>query len=193
MMRIPAEVLLRAYAIGIFPMAESSTSPEVNWYEPKLRGVIPMGSFRVSKNVLRLARNGPFRTSINNAFAEVIQGCADRPETWINPTILDAFGELHDLGFAHSIEVWYESKLVGGLYGVALGAVFFGESMFKRMPDTDKLALLACHTHLAERGFQLWDTQFWTAHLDQFGCIEIPQEMYLVKLAAALAKPATFG
>lgn len=192
MQHIQAEVLLRAYAIGIFPMAESANSSRVRWYEPQFRGVLPIEEFRASKNLRRLYRNGPYHYRINSAFAKVLDGCANRPETWINPTIRAAYTRLFQLGHAHSVEVWAEERLVGGLYGVSLGAAFMGESMFRYQPECDKLALLHCRNHLLARGFTLWDAQFWTPHLAQFGCEEIPQQDYLARLHTALQESPRF-
>lgn len=186
------DVLLRAYTLGIFPMADSAKAARVKWYEPLYRGVLPIEGFRLSKNVQRLYRNGPYRYSLNEAFAEVVAGCADRFETWINPSIRAAYQALHQLGRAHSVEVWEGPALVGGLYGVALGGAFMGESMFRRRPEADKLALWHCRNRLLARGFVLWDAQFWTAHLAQFGCTEIAQAEYLAQLRGALALPVQF-
>jgi leucyl/phenylalanyl-tRNA---protein transferase len=192
MTHVSPQLLLRAYQLGIFPMADSANAREVNWYEPTLRGVLPIEGFRLSKNVQRLYRNGSNRYSINKAFQEVVKGCADRPETWINPIILSAYTALHHAGHAHSVEVWDDEELVGGLYGVSLGGAFMGESMFRRRPEADKLALWHCRNRLMARGFVLWDAQFWTEHLAQFGCQEIKQAEYLLHLSVAADQKVSF-
>jgi leucyl/phenylalanyl-tRNA--protein transferase len=189
---IHPQTLLDAYARGVFPMAESADSEEVYFYEPRLRGILPMDGFRVSKNVRRLVRNGGFEVWLNREFKQVIKLCGDtRPETWINSVITASYATLHELGFAHSLEVYRHGELAGGLYGVALGGAFMGESMFRLQPEADKIALLHCHQVLLQHGFTLWDTQYWTPHLAQFGCIEIPQRVYRQQLQVALQHPNT--
>lgn len=190
---ITPDVLLRAYSIGLFPMAESADDPEIFWVEPEMRGIIPLYDFHISKSLAKTIRKQPFEIRFDTAFDEVIGMCAesaaDRPSTWINATIRQLYGELHRMGHAHSVEAWQEGALVGGLYGVSLGAAFFGESMFSRKTDASKI----CLVHLAERlnrnGFRLLDTQFTTDHLKTFGAIDIPKDEYLVLLRDAVDRP----
>jgi leucyl/phenylalanyl-tRNA--protein transferase len=189
---IPPEVLLNAYAQGVFPMAPSKNSQRIHWYAPEMRGIFPLDRFKMPKNVLRHIRSKELRFTVNEAFEAVVQGCADRRMTWISPLIRASYTELHRLGFAHSVEVWRAGSLVGGLYGVALQSVFCGESMFQTEPEAHKAALWYAHHCLLAGGFQLWDTQYYNPHLGNFGCIEIPQEQYLNLLAEALQQPATF-
>ena len=190
--RISPEVLLSAYANGLFPMADSAEDEDIFWVEPRERGIIPLADFRLSRNVQRALRNKPHEVRFNTAFRKVMEACAKRAETWINPLILNSYTDLHHLGFAHSVEIWKENELVGGLYGVTLGTAFFGESMFHHIPDADKFALFYCHKRLCERGFTLWDTQFYTDHLGRFGAISIPQSTYLQLLKTALQSRALF-
>lgn len=195
-MKLKPELLLRAYAVGIFPMAESRLDPEIHWIDPDLRGVLPLNDFHVPRRLRRTLRSRIFQVRVDTAFAEVIRACAtpaaDRKDTWINPTIETLYAELHRMGFAHSVEAWRDGTLVGGLYGVSLGAAFFGESMFSRMPDASKIALVHLVYLLRAGDFQLLDTQFKTPHLQQFGVIEIPREMYRLQLARAVRTPAQF-
>jgi leucyl/phenylalanyl-tRNA--protein transferase len=183
---IPVEVLLAAYAQGIFPMAESRHDTAVSWFSAEKRGIIPLEKFKVSSNVARAVRNKRYRVTMNRNFRGVMEACASREETWINGTIIDSYTELHKAGFAHSIEIWDTGVLVGGCYGVALKKAFFGESMFKRAPDADKVALVHCHRWLQQNNFLLWDTQFYTEHLGKFGCEEIDAETYAALLERAL-------
>lgn len=189
---IPPEVLLSAYSQGIFPMAESKQAEEVDWYTASKRGVIPLDGFHISKNVKRIIRKGKFEIRVNKNFRGVVQECAKRETSWINDLITDSFELLHLQNHAHSVEVYHKRDLVGGLYGVSLGAAFFGESMFKRENEADKVALYYCHQILKQNGFMLWDTQFYTDHLAQFGCIEIDASEYEVRLTNALEKDAFF-
>lgn len=200
-MHLTPELLLRAYAVGIFPMAESRKDREIHWIDPELRGVIPLERFHVPKKLRRKVLRGDFEVSCNRAFAEVIRACAeaqpDRPETWINPTIERLYIELHGMGFAHSVECWIEdedggTRLAGGLYGVSLGAAFFGESMFTRVTDASKVALVHLVLRLKNSGFHLLDTQFTTPHLRQFGAIDVPREAYKAQLSKALMESAVF-
>lgn len=194
---ITPRLLLRAYGIGVFPMAEDAGADELLWFDPQNRGILPLDEgFHVPRRFKRTLRQHPYRISVDRDFFRTITACAasteSRPRTWINGEIIALFCELHDMGHAHSVEVWEGETLVGGLYGVALGAAFFGESMFSRRPETSKIAL----THLVGRlrvgRFQLLDTQFVTDHLRQFGAIEIYREQYKELLAAAIAMPASF-
>lgn len=190
---IPPEVLLEAYSRGMFPMSESRHDTTVGWYSARKRGIIPMDNFRVSSNVQRLIRQGRYSCKINTCFREVVAHCADRKSTWISDLIINSFDVLHLAGHAHSVEIFdIEDHLAGGLYGVSLGAAFFGESMFKIKKEVDKIALWHCHEILQKNNFELWDTQFYTDHLAQFGCIEIDAEEYDKRLQSALKKPASF-
>lgn len=192
-MTISPELLLHGYSIGVFPMAEHRDDPEVFWVDPKRRGVLPLGGFRISRSLARRMRRGGFRISIDVDFAQVVQGCANRVETWINDEILQHYDTLHSLGHAHSLEVWREDELVGGVYGVVLGAAFFGESMFSRRTDASKIALAYLVDHLSRAGFTLFDTQFLTDHLASLGGIEITRAQYHLKLERAIAQTAEFG
>ena len=188
-----ASLLLRAYASGVFPMAESAESEALFWVDPERRGILPLDGLRVSRRLARSFRAGDVRgRAIDRDFAAVLDACADRPETWINPTIRRLYLELHRLGHAHSVEIWQDGRLAGGLYGVALGAAFFGESMFSRARDTSKFALIALVARLNAGGFRLLDTQFVTDHLARLGAIEISRAAYHRRLEAALARPADF-
>ena len=187
---ITPEVLLRAYACGIFPMSESADDPSLFWVEPERRGVIPLDGFRVSSRLARTVRSDAFTVTANRAFKAVIAGCATlqvgRDNTWINRRIRDLYTALHRLGHCHSIEVWRGEALVGGLYGVSLGRAFFGESMFHEARDASKVALVHLVARLIAGGFVLLDTQFVTDHLRQFGAIEIPRRRYLALLDHAI-------
>ncbi|MEM1431450.1 MAG: leucyl/phenylalanyl-tRNA--protein transferase [Pseudomonadota bacterium] len=187
------EMLLRAYAIGIFPMAEDRDSADIFWVDPRRRGILPLDGFHISRSLRRRLRQGEFRIRINSNFRGVVAGCADRPETWINEQISDLYGTLHDMGFAHSLEVWDGAELVGGVYGVTLGAAFFGESMFSRQTDASKVALAYLVDHLRRAGFTLFDTQFVTPHLTRLGAIEISRDRYQIMLAEALEHSADFA
>jgi len=195
-MKLKPELLLRAYAVGIFPMAESRLDPEIHWIDPDLRGVLPLNDFHVPRRLRRTLRSRTFQVRVDTAFAEVIRACAtpaaDRKDTWINPTIEALYAELHQMGFAHSVETWRDGKLVGGLYGVSLGAAFFGESMFSRTADASKVALVHLVYLLRKPGFLLLDTQFQTPHLSRFGVVEVPRETYRMQLARAVRTPAQF-
>ena len=190
------EILLQAYAAGIFPMAESADDPELFWVDPKRRGIIPLDAFHVPRRLKRVLRRGRFAVRANTAFGAVMRGCAEasetRPSTWINDEILQLYGALHAAGMAHSVECWHGSELVGGLYGVALGAAFFGESMFSRVTDASKVALVHLVARLRLGRFRLLDTQFLTPHLAQFGAIEISRAQYHRLLAEALRYRAVF-
>jgi leucyl/phenylalanyl-tRNA---protein transferase len=194
---ITPELLLKAYAYGVFPMAKSRADDKVFWVQPKLRGVIPLDQFHVSRSLRKTLRKEIFSVTIDTAFAEVLEYCAEtkpgRPETWINAKIVELFTSLHHAGLAHSIEVWREGELVGGLYGLAMGAAFFGESMFSRVDDGSKVALCHLVGIMKRGGFTLLDTQFITDHLTRFGAIEIPQKDYLAQLSTALSQHGHFG
>ena len=181
---ISPEVLLDAYANGVFPMAEEG---EILWFSPELRGLIPLDSqFRIPRGLRRTLKRGPFEVRWNTAFREVMLACAERKETWIDEVILESYCALHDEGFAHSVECWDADGLQGGLYGVELPGVFFGESMFHRKTDASKVALVALVESLREKNFQLLDTQWMTDHLRQFGGYELPRSEYLARLKTAL-------
>lgn len=193
---IPERTLLAAYRAGRFPMAEARDDDEVFWVDPPLRGILPLDAFHIPKRLVRTMRANTFRITVDAAFAQVMQGCAtaaaNRTNTWINPLIERSYANLQAKGFAHSVEVWNDTALVGGLYGVSLGAAFFGESMFSRETNASKIALV----HLAERlkagGYLLLDTQFITEHLKQFGATEIPRARYKELLAKAVDAKANF-
>lgn len=189
---IPVDKLLEGYMTGIFPMAGSHDEAGYEWYTARRRGIIPLDQFHVSKNVRRLIRQGHFRVDYDTCFREVMEACADRTSTWISKVIIESYVQLHELDFAHSVEIWKDDKLAGGLYGVTIGGAFFGESMFHYQKDMDKIALYFCHQRLVEGGFVLWDTQFYTDHLSRFGCIEISADEYLRKLYEALKIKAWF-
>ncbi len=185
------DLLLSAYAAGIFPMGMDSG--EIGWFSPDPRGVIPVdGSFHIPHGLKRVLKKGTFEVRVNTAFADVMRGCAARDETWIDDTIFKSYVRLHYLGHAHSVETWRDGALVGGLYGVALGGAFFGESMFSRATDASKVALVALVERLRERGFILLDTQWTTAHLRQFGATDIPRRDYLATLRKALPMSVSF-
>ncbi|PWN05816.1 leucyl/phenylalanyl-tRNA--protein transferase [Rhodohalobacter mucosus] len=191
---IPPGVLLNGYRQGIFPMSETRDDDSVGWYSARKRGIIPIESFRVSSNVERIIRQDRFECRIDTRFRDVMIACADRDTTWISDLIIDSFEVLHLAGHAHSVEMFNrDGELAGGLYGVSLGAAFFGESMFKEENEADKVALWHCHRILRNNGFELWDTQFYTEHLAQFGCIEISSEEYNARLDKALQKAAKFA
>jgi len=191
---ITPEVLLRAYACGIFPMAESADDPTLFWVEPEMRGVIPLDGFRISSRLARTVRSDVFTVTVDTAFKAVIAGCAapatGREDTWINKRIRDLYGGLHALGHCHSVEVWQDGDLVGGLYGVNLGRAFFGESMFHRVRDASKVALVHLVARLIAGGFELLDTQYVTEHLKTFGAREIPRQRYTTLLDRAISGDA---
>ena len=184
------DLLLRAYSVGVFPMANSRAADDVFWVEPKKRGVLPLDGFHLSRSLAKTLRSGRFTYTADKAFSRVVAHCAesaaDRPDTWISPQIEQAYGELHARGYAHSIETWEGDRRVGGLYGVRLGAAFFGESMFNRVRDTSKLALAHLVARLRAGGFRLLDCQFQTDHLASLGAIEIERKDYVALLDEAL-------
>jgi len=184
---ISAALLLRAYRMGLFPMAQSRDDPDIFWLNPEARGVLPLDGFHLSRSLRRTLRKTSFAASLNRDFEGVVSACADREETWINPTIFRLYRELHDWGYAHSLEIWDGEALVGGVYGVAIGQAFFGESMFSRRRDASKIALAWLVAHLSACGFRLFDTQFLTDHLASLGGQEIPRAAYLARLQRALA------
>ena len=188
---IDPEVLLQGYRLGVFPMAMEDG--EIGWFSPDPRSILPLDTFHVPQTLARAARKGQFEIRIDTAFGEVMEGCAERPETWINREITQSYERLHKLGHAHSVESWENGKLAGGLYGVAVGGAFFGESMFHRVRDASKIALLALVERLRERHFVLLDTQWVTSHLKKFGAVEIPRADYLHALSTAVNLPRRFA
>jgi leucyl/phenylalanyl-tRNA---protein transferase len=193
---LTSDMLLRAYAIGVFPMARSRDDPRLYWVDPEERGILPLDTFHIPHSLKKTLRRAPFEIRCDTAFAQVMEGCAEtkhgRTDTWINAEIVRLFVELHHLGLAHSVETWAEGHLVGGLYGLSLGAAFFGESMFSRTTDASKVALVDLVARLRLGGYRVLDTQFVTEHLARFGAIEIPRDDYLRRLSAALPHPASF-
>jgi leucyl/phenylalanyl-tRNA--protein transferase len=193
---ITPEVLLRAYACGIFPMAESADDPTLFWVEPERRGVMPLDGFRIASRLARTVRSDAFVVTVDNAFKAVIAGCAapqaGREDTWINKRIRDLYVGLHERGHAHSVEVWSDDDLVGGLYGVSLGRAFFGESMFHRSRDASKVALVHLVARLIAGGFELLDTQYVTEHLRSFGAVEVSRRRYTALLDKAVRAEADF-
>jgi leucyl/phenylalanyl-tRNA--protein transferase len=190
---IDPDLLLRAYAIGVFPMADARDADEVFWVEPKRRAILPLDGFRLSHSLRKTLRSGTFKVTRDEAFAEIVRRCADREETWINAEIEESYRVLHLRGHAHSIECWQEGELAGGLYGVNLGAAFFGESMFSLKRDASKVALAWLVARLKVGGYRLLDCQFMTDHLRSLGAVEIRQEDYLVLLTEALSAGAPDG
>jgi leucyl/phenylalanyl-tRNA---protein transferase len=194
--RISPELLLRAYASGVFPMAEDADDPEVFWVRPQKRGIIPLDNYHVPKSLRKVIRQGRFEIRLDTDFDGVIEGCATgtgkRARTWINRPIREVYTALFERGHCHTVEAWREGQLVGGLYGVTLGKAFFGESMFSRETDASKVCLVHLIEHLIARGFTLLDTQFTTQHLERFGAIEVPQKRYERMLEEALTGMAEF-
>ncbi len=190
MSTITPEIILEAYAVGMFPMANSEDDPELFWVFPEHRGILPLNQFHVPKRLMRTIKSERFTIRVDTSFDKVIRACAaqrtDRPTTWINQPILDLYSRLYQMGHCHSIEVWFEGELVGGLYGISLGSAFFGESMFTYRTDASKIALVYLVARLIQGGYNLLDTQFVTDHLKRFGTIEIVREEYLTRLAQAL-------
>ncbi|UOA23107.1 Leucyl/phenylalanyl-tRNA--protein transferase [Sulfitobacter pontiacus] len=186
------ELLLHGYSIGIFPMAEHRDDPEIFWVDPRRRGVFPLDGFHISRSLARAMRRTRFTITTNIAFNDVVAGCADRADTWINAEIFGLYAQLHRLGHAHALEVWEDDMLVGGVYGVTLGRAFFGESMFSRRDNASKIALACLVDRLNRGGFTLFDTQFLTPHLASLGAQEITRAAYHARLEMALMKTADF-
>lgn len=190
------DLLLCAYASGIFPMANDRDDPTIHWIDPPHRGIIPLDGFHVPRRLKKLIRQKRFEVRADTAFADVIRACAecrdDRPRTWLNDELIDLYCDLHRQNYAHSVECWIGPKLVGGVYGISLGGAFFGESMFSRERDASKVALIALIDRLNQGGYQLLDTQFVTDHLRQFGALEIPRDVYHRRLHRALDGSAVF-
>ncbi len=197
MTTITPQLLLKAYAAGVFPMAESADDPALYWIEPDERGVLPLKGFHISRSLKKSVRHGGFEIRVDTAFEQVIAACAertpDRDVTWINQRILKLYSQLHKMGCCHSVESWQDGKLVGGLYGLRIGAVFFGESMFSRATDASKVALVHLVARLNFGGFKLLDAQFVNSHLEQFGCYKIPKKLYRPILEQALDAEGDFN
>lgn len=197
MSRLDPDLLLRAYSVGVFPMADSRDAQEIFWVEPKKRGIMPLDGFHLSHSLAKTIRSDRFTVTADTAFAEVVASCAEarpeRPDTWINPQIEAAYADLHARGHAHSVECWQDGELVGGLYGVKLGGAFFGESMFSRRRDASKVALAWLVARLKVGRFTLLDCQFITDHLASLGAIEISRDDYVALLDAALGAGAGAG
>jgi leucyl/phenylalanyl-tRNA--protein transferase len=191
-MSLTPELLLGAYGIGIFPMAETREGTAIHWIEPRLRGVFPLDRFHISRSLARHISKATVTVTVDRAFDEVMAGCAGRETTWINAEIVKAYSLLHAQGDAHSLEVWQGGDLVGGVYGVVIGAAFFGESMFSRVDNASKLALAYLVHRLRTGGFMLFDTQFLTPHLASLGAVEISRAVYRRRLADAVRMSASF-
>lgn len=191
-MHLTAEMLLKGYRMGIFPMADPDQGGRIYWYAPDPRAILPLDRFRVPRNLRKLVRRGTFDVRTDAAFEQVMRACANRESTWISEEIIRAYTDLHRLGYAHSVETWLGGELVGGLYGVAIGSAFFGESMFHRVTDASKVALVHLVQRLRAGRFILLDTQYVTRHLEQFGVTEISRSDYERRLRIALARPATW-
>ena len=191
-MALTPDLLLRAYAKGIFPMAESRAATEIHWVEPRQRGIFPLQDFHVSRSLARHIQRADVKVTVDRAFDQVVAGCAGREVTWINAEIAVAYSQTHDQGDAHSLEVWQGDALIGGVYGVVIGAAFFGESMFSRATNASKLALAYLIHRLRAGGFILFDTQFLTPHLASLGAVEIPRAAYQRRLAEAIGLTASF-
>lgn len=186
------DLLLRAYRIGLFPMAESADAPGLHWMDPPRRGVLPLRGLHISRSLRAHVARGRMQVSVNRDFAGVMRACAARPQTWINGPIHKAYGALHEIGAAHSLEVWQDGALAGGIYGVQIGSAFCGESMFSARRDASKTALVWLVHRLVAGGFTLFDTQYLTPHLASLGAVEIPRAAYHRLLAQALERSASF-
>lgn len=197
MPELTPDMLLRAYAIGVFPMAEDRDDPDLFWVDPRMRGIIPLDKFHVPRRLRRTIRGGKFTVTADTNFEATMEACAEsteaRPRTWINDRIIMLYSSLYHLGYAHSVECWRDGEMVGGLYGVSMGGVFFGESMFSRETDASKVALVHLVARLKATGFTLLDSQFITRHLRRFGATEIPRGEYRQRLAEALKQTADFS
>ena len=195
-MEITPELLLQAYRVGVFPMGERRDDPKLYWLDPRLRAVLPLDGFHLQRRLARTVRSGSFEVSADTDFAPTVRACAEprpgHPESWINDPIVELYSELHRRGHAHSIECRIDGALVGGLYGVSVGAAFFGESMFSRVRDASKVALVHLMARLILGGFTLLDCQFMTEHLRSFGAIEIARDDFRLRLAEAVDRPASF-
>lgn len=196
MLEITPELLLQAYRIGVFPMGERRDDPKLYWLDPRQRAVLPLDAFHLPHRLARTVRTSRFEVSADTAFAETVRACAEprpgHPESWINEPIIELYTTLHERGHAHSVECRIDGRLVGGLYGVSVGAAFFGESMFSRERDASKVALVHLVARLIKGGFRLLDCQFMTEHLRSFGAVEIPRDNFKLLLAEAIDRPASF-
>jgi leucyl/phenylalanyl-tRNA--protein transferase len=188
---IAPEILLQGYRLGVFPMAMEDGA--IEWFSPDPRGILPLEGFHLPHALERVLRKGLFEVRLDTSFAQVVRRCAERPETWINPEIIESYTRLHDLGHAHSVEAWSDGKMVGGLYGVSIGGAFFGESMFHDVTDASKVALCALVERLRAKRFVLLDTQWLTPHLERFGAVEISRREYMHALARAVALVREFS
>ena len=195
-MNLNEQTILKGYSLGIFPMSESFDDPKIYWINPKKRGIIPIKDFKISKSLKKEIKKNKFKITINKNFNKVITNCAkktkNRPKTWINKKIIDSYSNLHEIGHAHSIEAWFQNKLVGGLYGVSLGSAFFGESMFSTMSNASKICLVYLIANLNKKGLTLLDTQFVNPYLKKLGAIEISRKKYLKILGNSLKKKYRF-
>jgi leucyl/phenylalanyl-tRNA--protein transferase len=196
-MKLSWELLLEAYRLGYFPMGEGREDPDIVWVKPEKRGIFPLAGFHVPRSLRKKLRRDPFEIRLDTAFVQVMEACAGggpaRPDTWINDEIIAVYTDLYHHGFAHSVEAWQNDELVGGLYGVSIGAAFFGESMFSRTTDASKIALCHLVGRMRMAGYQLLDTQFLNEHLVRFGGIEIPASRYAVLLSDALGHHASLA
>ena len=196
-MNLNEQTILKGYSLGVFPMSESFDDPKIYWINPKKRGIIPIKDFKISKSLKKEIKKNKFKITINKNFNKVITNCAkktkNRPKTWINKKIIDSYSNLHEIGHAHSIEAWFQNKLVGGLYGVSLGSAFFGESMFSTMSNASKICLVYLIANLNKKGFTLLDTQFVNPYLKKLGAIEISRKKYLKILGNSLKKNINFN
>ena len=196
-MNLNEQTILKGYSLGIFPMSESFDDPKIYWINPKKRGIIPIKDFKISKSLKKEIKKNKFKITINKNFNKVITNCAkktkNRPKTWINKKIIVSYSNLHKIGHAHSIEAWFQNKLVGGLYGVSLGSAFFGESMFSIMSNASKICLVYLIANLNKKGFTLLDTQFVNPYLKKLGAIEISRKKYLKILGNSLKKNIDFN
>ena len=196
MVTLTPHMLLRAYALGVFPMAEGRHDPHVYWIDPEMRGILPLDHIHISRSLRKTLRRNPFEIRCDSDFDGIIEGCAapgpGRADTWINQQIHQLNRQLFEMGFAHTVECWQDGEMVGGLYGISIGGAFFGESMFSRATDASKVALVHLVARLVAGGYRLLDTQFITDHLAQFGAIEVPRRSYRRMLTAALGVRADF-
>lgn len=190
---VTPELLLHAYRMGVFPMSEGRDDPELFWVDPQMRGIIPLNAFHISRTLAKSLKRGDFQATADTAFEQVLEGCAARDETWINDKIFQLYIDLHEGGHAHSVEVWQDGALAGGVYGVAIGGAFFGESMFSNRTNGSKAALAFLVDRLKTQGFTLFDTQFITEHLRSMGALEIPRMAYHARLATAVLHDVQFG
>ena len=191
-LELTPELVLRAYGAGVFPMADGADSDDIYWVDPRKRGILPLNGFHLSRSLRKRLLRDDYKVRVDTAFDDVMAACADRPETWINDTIFELFRQLHRMGYAHSIEVWQDDAMIGGLYGLHLGAAFFGESMFSRERDGSKIALAWLVARLRKGGFTLLDTQFTTDHLESLGARAVPRAHYLDLLDRALNRRGKF-